>query len=303
MQFVSIFFPLLDAYKNKAAKSTIGSTSPLEITPYEQNGPRSRDVYSMASLEMQINKNLDPLLRWAAEKEFTAENIVFLRAVRDFKRKWTNITKRVPVLNPLQERERFEDAAYIWFKLVNPLTARFNINIDYRTYSELEQMFSGLCYEPFDDDESSSGKSSARSENVVAPWLDAEKEPLPRTSSPTCTSTSDDRIGVESDVDKLYQIPITEISIRYANGDEKTEDLDNLYQVPEHFALEVFDKAYEIVKDDVFRNTWVRYEARFSRPHDPHATSYPYRGSICATVAKPPSILRRATNRLFGRRN
>src|ERR1700760_3662027 len=191
MQFVSILFPLFDAYKNKAAKRTVTTTPNLDIIPCEdcnptlQHASRARDVYSMASLEMQISKNLDPLLRWATEKEFTAENIVFLRAVRDFKRKWMNIMKRVPHLNPLQERERFEDAAFIWFKLVNPLTARFNINIDYRTYSELEQIFSGLRYEPFDDDEASSNKSSARSDNVVAPWLDSEKEPVLRTSSPT----------------------------------------------------------------------------------------------------------------------
>ena len=54
----------------------------------------SKEVYSMASLEMQISKNLDPLLKWASEKEFSAENIVFLRAVRDFKKKWTMIAKQ-----------------------------------------------------------------------------------------------------------------------------------------------------------------------------------------------------------------
>jgi hypothetical protein len=311
MQFVSIFFPILDVYKNRSAKNSFSETTTLDVTPYDQDGninslpgSRSRDIYSMASLEMQISKNLDPLLRWAAEKEFTAENIVFLRAVRDFKRKWTNITKRTPTLGPLQEREKFEDGAYIWFKLVNPLTAQFNINIDYRTYSELEQMFSGLRYEPYDDDEASSKKSSIRSENVVAPWMEAEKEPVPRALSPTRTSTSDEKVVIPSDIDKLYQFPVTEISIRAdVSDDEKAGNVDPSSLVPANFSLEVFDKAYETVKNDVFLNTWVRYEARFSRPHDPNAT--PLRESLYAKVIKPPSVFKRATNRLFGlgRRN
>lgn len=299
MQFVSIFFPLLDAHKNRSAKSALDVPIPprKDDTPAAPGGTRPRDIYSMASLEMQINKNLDPLLRWAAEKEFTAENIVFLRAVRDFKRKWENISKRDNHMTQIQQRERFEDAAYIWFKLVNPLTARFNINIDYRTYSELEQMFSGLRYEPFDDSESTSNKSSTKSDNVVAPWMDAEKE-TPRSPSPTSTSptsTSEDRIAM-SDIDKLYQIPITEISARRA---ESFDHAEHPYEVPAHFGLEIFDKAYETVKNDVFLNTWVRYEARFSRPHDPSA-NVPFRESICAKVSKPPSIFRRTANRLFG---
>jgi hypothetical protein len=305
MQLVSIFFPLIDAYKNRAAKSSLTATPSPQTAPFGGDGsaaspnvPRARDVYSMASLEMQISKNLDPLLRWAAEKEFTAENIVFLRAVRDFKRKWINVTKRVPHLNILQERERFEDAAYIWFKLVNPLTAKFNINIDYRTYSELEQIFSGLRYEPFEEDEVSSNKSSVRSDNVVAPWLDSEKEPVLRPSSPTCTSLSDDKTGTSSDVDKLYQIPVTEISL-CVDGNEKVDDIDAIYPVPANFSLEVFDKAYETVKNDVFLNTWVRYEARFSRPQDRSTQPGALRDSMRERVPKPPSLLRRAANRLF----
>jgi hypothetical protein len=305
MQFVSVFFPILDAYKNKSAKSSFSATTKLDVTPYDQDGninstpsSRSRDIYSMASLEMQISKNLDPLLRWAAEKEFTAENIVFLRAVRDFKRKWTNIIKRTPTLSHLQERERFEDAAYIWFKLVNPLTAQFNINIDYRTYSELEQMFSGLRYEPYDDDEASSKKSSVRSENVVAPWEGAEKEPVPRALSPTCTSNSDEKVIIPSDIDKLYQFPVTEISICDISDDDKSGNVDPTSLVPTTFSLEVFDKAYETVKNDVFLNTWVRYEARFSRPHDPNATHL--RESLYAKVTKPPSVFKRYTIRIFG---
>jgi hypothetical protein len=307
MQFVSIFFPLWDAYKNKTSKSSLTGDNAVDQTRHGiaplTPGVKARDIYSMASLEMQINKNLDPLLRWAAEKEFTAENIVFLRAVRDFKRKWTNVNKRSPALSQEQERERYEDAAYIWFKLVNPLTARFNINIDYRTYSELEQMFSGLRYEPYDDDESSSNKSSSRSDNVVAPWLDAEKDSQPRPPSPT-SSTSPTYISDEksySDVDKLYPIPITEITVR---GQELSDGAENCYQIPAHFTLEVFDKAFETVKNDVFLNTWVRYEARFSRPHNGVA-DLPLRQSLCVKIAnaKPPSILKKAANRLFRRGN
>lgn len=104
MQLVSILFPLLGTRRHvNIDKKGRDSLDGQSMSSQEKN----KDIYSMASLEMQISKNVDPLLRWAAQKEFTAENIVFLRAVRDFKKKWSLAAKRGP-LNEDQMRDRFE---------------------------------------------------------------------------------------------------------------------------------------------------------------------------------------------------
>jgi hypothetical protein len=237
----------------------------------------------MKSLELQISKNLDPLLRWAAEKEFTAENIIFLRAVRDYKRKWFMTLKRNGSLSPDAQRERYEDAALVWFKLVNPRTAKFNINIDYKTLKELEGHFEGLRYEPFDSDDSSvkSEKSrdstkSEKSDNLVAPWEDYDGRPK------SLYSNRSSRMGGSDVVDRLYKLPITEISacecavspvLKSESHEERGESEDSSatavdddsedghFHIPVGFSNDVFDRAFESVKNDVFRNTWVRYEA------------------------------------------
>jgi hypothetical protein len=243
----------MDSIKRKGRDMPRPSST--QQTPLLSQAP-PRSMYSMACLEQQIALNLDPLLQWACETDLTAENIVFLRSVRDFKKKWITAESRGD-LDETQQREQFEDAALIWFKLINPLTARFNINIDYRTFLDLEQIFRGVRYEPFFEEDSS---KSVQSENVIAPWVDYER--------PTSQYYEDCKI---SDIDKLYVLPITEIHLT----DGSITSLDaSLFQVPDSFTTDVFDQAYDIVRTDVFHNTWLRYEARFSRP-EPLSQSYP----------------------------
>lgn len=242
---------------------------------------------------MQIEKNVDPLLRWAAQKEFTAENIVFLREVRDFKHKWSNIATR-GFLTDNQLRERYEEAALIYFTLVNPLTAKFNINLDYRTYNELEQMFAGLRYEPFADDGSSVSKS-ARSENLITPWADADE------SSSGSRASGEAITGPGSDVDKLYPLPITEIRLSAETPPQSSVCLPHLH-IPPAFSMHVFDKAYESVKHDVFLNTWVKYEARFSKPRPqgtPYVAGVGAQANLSCSKVALQNLVRRASGDLF----
>ena len=253
MQAVSIVIPIIDALTAKSVERKVGGPS-LNSQNSLSAKEKNKD-YSMASLEYQISNNVDPLLRWAAQKEFTAENIVFLRVVIDFKRKWSVAASRGHLTND-QLQERYEEAALIYFTLINPLTAKFNINIDYRTYHELEQMFAGVSYAPPHDDNSSTTKS----ENIITPWDDVEELSV--------SSRNSDENIIHSDIDKLYPIPITEIRTSIDTQHQSSLGLPHMH-IPSAFSLEVFDKAYHSVKHDVFLNTWMRYEARFSKPRPP----------------------------------
>jgi len=288
MQAVSIVIPIIDALTARRVERKVGGPfldSQNSFSAKEKN----RD-YSMASLEYQISNNVDPLLRWAAQKEFTAENIVFLRVVLDFKRKWSVAANRGHLTND-QLRERYEEAALIYFTLINPLTAKFNINIDYRTYHELEQMFAGVSYTPPNNDNSSTVKSS-KSENIITPWDDVEEFSL--------GSRSSDEGIINNDVDKLYPIPITEIRTSIDDTQHQFSfGLPHMH-IPSAFSLEVFDKAYHSVKHDVFLNTWMRYEARFSKPRPPqHPAACGIQTNVsCPKVARQ-SFVRRASDTLF----
>lgn len=191
-----------------------------------------------------IYKNVDPLLRWAAEKEFTAENVIFLRKVRDFKRRWQQVTIReTPPLLTL--RERFEEAAIIYFTCVNPETARFPINLSDSIQKKLGTMFSSLRYVPIEPGEVT--------RNIVTPWEDN----LGQSQS---TSSTED--VVPDDVERLYTLPVTEIETIVAGSDEKKALRSNRSRgnlgVPKSFGVEVFDEAYESIRYLVFTNTWVR---------------------------------------------
>jgi len=258
MQFVSIFYPLLGVYRSRRASSKGSSRGSSERSKSPTLSQKNRELYSMASLEMQIEKNVDPLLKWASQKDFTAENVVFLRAVRDFKRKWETTVKRQPLTMELL-REFYEQAGLIFFTLVHTGTARFNINIDSKTYNELAQMFSGLQYNSHDDDSLRSSNTGDSKKNEVSPWAEPEA---------TLLSEKGDKYITISDVDRLYQLPVTEITPSEqgsAASLSATSEARNV-SVPPNFTIEVFDKAFKMVKEDIFNNTWKGYEERFSKP-------------------------------------
>jgi hypothetical protein len=269
IQFVSIFYPLLDVYKLKQLERKFGSNR-----HEDDNAPRisvePKNTVSMDTLNMRLQHDPTSLLYWAYTKEFTAENVIFLTSVLNFKKRWEQVAKHTANMTPLQLRERYEEAALIFFTLVNPHTARMNINIDHKTYLELEDMFKSCSYEAFSDDSSSCSKgSSTYIENIVAPWEDFEPpqaEPTAaaadRPASSNSHTSGDSKIVADTEVDKLYQIPVTEISVK---EDAAAEDL----VIPPQFSLEVFDRAYEVVKRDVYLNTWVRFETRYNKPRDP----------------------------------
>jgi hypothetical protein len=288
MQAVSIIIPITDALKARSVERKLGR--PLLDSQNSSSAEEKNRDYSMASLEYQISNNVDPLLRWAAQKEFTAENIVFLRAVLDFKRKWS-VAANHGHLTSNQLRERYEEAALIYFTLVNQLTAKFNINVDHRIYRELEQMFAGVSYAPLADDNSSTVKFS-KTENIITPWDDIEEFSV--------GSRNSDEAIIKNDVDKLYPIPITEI--RASIDDTLRQSSLGLphIHIPSAFSLEVFDKAYHSIRHDVFLNTWMRYEARFSKPRLPqHPAAFRMQTNITCPRIAMHDFVRRASDTLF----
>lgn len=263
IQVVSIVIPLYDAKKARKLvrrASSICSVSTTASGAGGLKGGKPRDMYSMASLEIQINKNIEPLLRWSAQKEFTAENIVFLKSVRDFKKRWELAFKRAQ-LSPLQLREQYEEAALIYFTLVSPTTAQFNINIEYRVLSELDELFSGLVYEPYLSDDRKrrslpasggvmpSGQDGAlappalaRGDSVVTPWMD-----IIRPIDTAASSISHEKL-VDDDIERLYPTVVTEIEMSSPSGG-----------IPKRFTVNCFDKAFDSVRYLVFTNTWVKF--------------------------------------------
>lgn len=62
------------------------SRTPSHVS--SSTGPVRSELYSMKALEKALTTNVKPLLRFSALKDFSGENISFLKHVQDWKRNW-----------------------------------------------------------------------------------------------------------------------------------------------------------------------------------------------------------------------
>src|SRR2546423_1071132 len=112
MESVAIFFPLAEVYSAKRYRENaqagienweknrqdLDSADPAScansMSHTSSMRKRKPDMYSMQALEKTLLTNPTELLRFAAMKEFTGENIVFLTQVRDWKAGWNRLAKK-----------------------------------------------------------------------------------------------------------------------------------------------------------------------------------------------------------------
>ncbi|KAF2874233.1 hypothetical protein BDV95DRAFT_327465 [Massariosphaeria phaeospora] len=237
-QQVLIVIPLRDAYKSQPRRASISSsteeTLSSESSSISKKSPQvvlSKELKpkaSMQALEFSIEHSIEPLIAWTASREFTAENTIFLREVRNFKKKWAALRS----VTTAQRRQMFTDASLIFFTLVNPFTAETPINIEYKIFRSLQSTFATVEYDPYmPSDSTNRSQSPVMRENVVCPWEDTLSRPASIDSDTSTSSASSSTRSI----------------------------------VPSQFTEEVFDAAFESIKYLVFTNTWPRYvEAELS---------------------------------------
>ncbi|KAI8932640.1 hypothetical protein NX059_010136 [Plenodomus lindquistii] len=230
-QQVLVLIPLRDALKAPprqsapSASETASLTSAQSIVSSKSStvvyGKELKSKASMQALEFSIEHSIEPLIAWAAAREFTAENTIFLREVRNFKKRWSTLK----VVTTSQRRQMFNEASLIYFTLVNPFTAKTPINIEYKIFKTLQSTFASVEFDPYmPRNQTPEIKLPVARDNVVCPWEDTLNRPASIDSSHTASSTASTKMTVPSD-----------------------------------FTGEVFDAAFESIKYLVFTNTWPRY--------------------------------------------
>ncbi|KAF2194604.1 hypothetical protein K469DRAFT_725886 [Zopfia rhizophila CBS 207.26] len=231
-QQVLIIIPLKDAFKSQTRRASISSTNTTAtLNSISSSSSKSslrpvltkdlKPKASMQALEFTIQNNVEPLISWAAAREFTAENTIFLREVRNFKKKWASLT----TVTTSQRRQMFTEASLIFFTLINPFTAETPINIEYKIFRTLQNTFSTVEWDPYcPTSRAGTPDSASGRENVVCPWEDVLDRPTSIKSEASAASNASTR------------------SI-----------------VPSEFTEQVFDAAFESIKYLVFTNTWPRY--------------------------------------------
>ncbi|KAJ9612644.1 hypothetical protein H2200_004241 [Cladophialophora chaetospira] len=160
MQFTTIFFPvyevisgrsrmrttlaILDSWEDRqglrASTNHAGSSKVSTLRP-STTSSQQRDMCSMAALEKALAVNPDPLLKFAATQDFTAENVLFLMQVRRWKEAFAFAPRLNKAVTESAKSHLFSTGVQIYTSRVNDKTTDFPINIESKIRQDLDAIF------------------------------------------------------------------------------------------------------------------------------------------------------------------
>ncbi|KAI9681456.1 MAG: hypothetical protein M1817_002740 [Caeruleum heppii] len=248
MEFVTIFFPMLEIHQAKRAQratleaieswekkrhdiESLQSSSTRRLSTRRGSvgdieSQRRADMYNMQALEKALQSNSAEVLEFAATKEFTGENIVFLIRIRDFKEAYARACMTRGTVSLEDRRKLFLHGSDIFTRSICLQSSQFPVNIESKIYFDLEAMFGS--------------KAPPSPGSVVTPFADAWSS---NSLHSNAASNSDNKgfisLGTDESPDAM--------------------PLCDPLAVPDNFDGTVFDRAERSVKYMVFTNTWVRY--------------------------------------------
>ena len=203
----------------------------------------NNSILTMDALEHTLDKNPEPLQQFSALKDFSGENIAFLRRVAEWKtkhygykgeRKMSTIGEKGLPPSPTVEvdnRASFEDALRIYIDFISSRGAEFQINLSSPDFKKLAGVFEHAARIVYGD----------------------ERTPDPATPF----ETPEWRIGSDTGANDS-QTAINAASPR----SEETAVMENVRywgDIPDEFDEDIFDDAEMSIKYLVLTNTWPKY--------------------------------------------
>lgn len=283
MQVVTVFFPIYEAYASRAhMRTTMDLLKQWEEKGSQDAAPsltsgntgasvgtRNSKVYSMAALEKALVVNPLPLLHFAAHKDFTAENIIFLMRVREWRQAYATAPRLMNNINLTPEAQNlmFRMAVDIYTTCVLDTTSEFPINIDHSIRTALDAIF-GPAIPGIK--QRTSGESDNRS-----PWdidmNELEKAPIQAEVQRITLS----REASDDSVQNLWSSKIKSVKTHIIKASAYDEDEDERPIFAPHpataplgasrarirpgFDGTVFDDAEASIKYLVLTNTWRKF--------------------------------------------
>ncbi|KAH7259461.1 uncharacterized protein BKA55DRAFT_562585 [Fusarium redolens] len=225
-----------------------GSTTvaPSALTSWSKDGSvkssaSGESILTMEALEYVLERNPEPLQQFSALRDFSGENIAFLRAVAEWKSSLPPAVRdpekiKEPSVQELV-RERFNSALRIYTGFVSSRDAEFQINLSSQQQRRLEGVF----------------ESSARilygDKKQVDPALPFETFQM--TTSPTkVKSSAASSHGSETGI-------MTADSV--ADTGYMSDKAMYWGDIPEGFDATIFDDSEQHIKYLVLTNTWPKF--------------------------------------------
>lgn len=253
----------------------------------------------MKALEKALTTNITPLLRFSALKDFSGENISFLKHIHEWKSTWTSAashptpparfpsikkSRQSPPPLPLLDaaslrRHQFTFAVEIFVSFISPQYSDFPINISYVQFKDLESIFShaastlnartqGNTATPFDtfvfapprdDIEHHAGHHSGDAREKDS--ISIASTAVNPISSPLSITTNPFDLTVNNNSNKTCTNTTIPNPLPPSTLLDLQPRLGREVAVPLAFGPHVFDEAERAVKSLVLTNTWHRFVA------------------------------------------
>lgn len=239
MEFIILFFPIIEIWKFKKRQRKAR----------EEPGHTKFSKYSIAALERALRDDIDRLEEFAATKDFTSENILFLKRVENWKEKWklAEIKVRNGQIPPVVIRSFYDTAEQIFNTLVHRESSGFPLNLEEDIYLPLDRVFG--CSNPGSQKSQITSKYPCGAKAIVAPFADDILTNVRRMP---------DKRGFRGP-DKGY-----DYNDERPPTPPRTIPTPPQNMLPMGFGACVFDRAEMAVKQMVLTNTWIRYACGFS---------------------------------------
>lgn len=237
-----------NAATNGARSVATGSTTvaPSALTSWSKDGSvkssaSGESILTMEALEYVLERNPEPLQQFSALRDFSGENIAFLRAVAEWKSSLPPAVRdpekiKEPAVQELV-RERFNSALRIYTGFVSSRDAEFQINLSSQQQKILEGVF----------------ESSARilygDKKQVDPALPFETFQMVTTPTKVKSSAASSH-GSETGIMAADSV---------ADTGYMSDKAMYWGDIPEGFDATIFDDSEKHIKYLVLTNTWPKF--------------------------------------------
>lgn len=198
-------------------------------------------ILTMEALEHVLERNPEPLQQFSALRDFSGENIAFLRAVAEWKSSLPpSVRDPERIKDPaVQElvRERFNSALRIYTGFISSRDAEFQINLSSQQQRKLETVFENSARILFGE------------KGSVDPALPFETFQMTTTANKVKSSGASSH-GSETG--------IMETDIANDSGSQSDKAL-YWGDIPEGFDATIFDDSESHIKYLVLTNTWPKF--------------------------------------------
>ena len=247
MEFVTVFFPLYE----------------IVVARREQTRSSGEDVarqragqYTTAALDEVLSNDPSSLLHFAAAKDFSGENIMFLNHIRDWKAAWVEgfNPRDIPQGDELR-RHLFNVGVEIYVTYVNINTAEFPVNLEFSVYGNLANIFR----------EAAKHIKLPETRNVITPFDTSAHTPtcgismgaLPRLCGTASSSSEAGDVASTSSSSTHNREDILFRGVRNIVYIKPRLPLD--LEIPDDFNAATFDGSEHSIKTLVLRDTWPKY--------------------------------------------